>query len=107
MTSNEKIKRLEKVIEALINGADQNLDSSHMNEYAGYFEEARIMTKNATQAQKDAFIQIQRLLNGEDGHFRNQNIKANLNESGLAWMGNDEFKDYSNELVINDSPVEV
>ena len=66
MTDAQKLNAL---MSKLIEGANEALESDHLTQYAGGFEQARINTRKQVTAQRDAFTQIKRLLEGESGHF--------------------------------------
>ena len=66
MTDTQK---LDALMSKLIEGANQALESDHLTKYAGGFEQARIDTRKQVNAQRHAFVQIKRLLEGGSGHF--------------------------------------
>tara|TARA_R100000353_G_scaffold60907_2_gene48162 strand:+ start:324 stop:596 length:273 start_codon:yes stop_codon:yes gene_type:complete len=89
---NNELEKLNKLLNLLIKGTNEALASDHLSKYAGYFEQSRINLRNQAEGQKEAFIQIQRLINGDDGHFKNCETisRCNLN-IGKSFI---EDKDY-------------
>ena len=79
-----EVQKLNTLMSKLIEGANEALESDHLSVCAknSGFEQARLNIRRQVKAQREAFVQIQRLLNGEDGRFSDCGIPYCTLEDG-------------------------